>query len=125
MEVAVRRDRTSAQIGRELGLAAATVQKYAREHRIPCDLTPGGHRRYDLDEVRDALSRPAPSLREAPLAVDGGLGTGAAVDRSASAAAERDTRALVAIAHEHEAAPATALQDLFAHARRVLVTTSG
>lgn len=39
-----------------LGLASATVQKYAREGRIPFDLTPGGHRRFHLEEVRAALS---------------------------------------------------------------------
>jgi len=42
-ETRMRRDQTSAQIGQELGLAAATVQKYARDRRIPCDLTSGGH----------------------------------------------------------------------------------
>jgi hypothetical protein len=39
-----------------LGLAPATVQKYARDGRIPFDLTPGGHRRFDVEEVRAALS---------------------------------------------------------------------
>ena len=123
--MSVRRDQTSAQIGQELGLAAATVQKYARDHRIPCDLTPGGHRRFNLDEVREALYSPSPSLRSGPLVIDGDLGSGAPVTYSPAAAAERDTRALVAVAHEPDAAPSTALQDLFAHARRVLVTTSG
>jgi hypothetical protein len=123
--VTVRRDQTSAQIGQALGLAAATVQKYARDRRIPCDLTPGGHRRFNLDEVRGALYSPSPSLRSAPLELDGGLGSGTPVTYSPARAAERDTRALVAIAHDNEAAPATALQDLFAHARRVLVSTSG
>ena len=40
----------------QLGLASATVQKYAREGRIPFGATPGGHRRFNVDEVRAALS---------------------------------------------------------------------
>jgi hypothetical protein len=120
----VHRNRTSVQIGQELGLAAATVQKYAREHRIPFDLTPGGHRRFDLEEVRQALYLTSPNLRAVALTPDGGLGAGAPVTYSPAAAAERDTRALVAIAPDDGATPATALQDLFSHARRVLVSTS-
>jgi excisionase family DNA binding protein len=46
---------SSAQLAQQLGLAAATVQMYAREGRIPFDATPGGHRRFDVDEVRTAL----------------------------------------------------------------------
>ena len=121
----VRRDRTSAQIAQEFGLAAPTVQKYAREGRVPYDVTPGGHRRFNLDEVRAALYDSSPSLRDAPLVLDGGLGAGRPVAYSTAAAAERDTRTLVATAHEDEAATPTALQELFAHARRVLVTTGG
>lgn len=119
----MRRDRTSAQIAQELGLAAPTVQKYAREGRVPYDVTPGGHRRFNLDEVRAALYDSSSDLRDAPLALDGGLGAGGTVAYSTAAAAERDTRALVATAHEDTAVSPTALQDLFAHARRVLVTT--
>jgi len=123
-ELPVRRDQTSAQIGQALGLAAATVQKYAREHRVPYDATPGGHRRFNLDEVRDALYAPSSSLRSSALPLDGGLGSGTPVTYSSVAAAERDTRALVAIADDDEAASPTALQELFSHARRVLVATS-
>ena len=90
------RDQTAAQIGRELGLAAGTVRKYARERRIPCDLTAGGHRRFNLEEVSEALYGHAPSLCSAPLVPDAGLGTGEPVTYSPSAAAERDTKALTA-----------------------------
>lgn len=38
-----------------LGISPATVQRYAREGRIPFSLTPGGHRRFDIDEVKRAL----------------------------------------------------------------------
>ena len=36
-------------------LSAATVQRYAREGRIPARRTPGGRFRYDVEEVRAAL----------------------------------------------------------------------
>ena len=120
----MRRDQSSGQIAEALGLAAPTVQKYAREGRVPYDVTPGGHRRFNLDEVRGALYDPAPKLRDEPLAVDGGLGAGPPVAYSAAAAADRDTRALAAIDHQETSTP-TALEELFAHARRVLVTTGG
>lgn len=123
MEAMMRRQ-TSAEIGRALGLAPATVQKYAREDRIPFDVTPGGHRRFDLEEVRSALYNATSMLREAPLATDGDLGTGEPVTYSPAAAAERDTRALVALPAHGPAPGSTALQGLFAHARRVLVATS-
>jgi hypothetical protein len=38
-----------------LHVGPATVRKYARQDRIPFLTTPGGHRRYDIDEVRRAL----------------------------------------------------------------------
>lgn len=117
------RDQTSSQIGDALGLSAATIQKYARDRRIPYHLTPGGHRRFALEEVRAALYDQQPGLRADPLPLDGGLGVGAPIEHSAAAAAERDTRALVALADEDVAVERTALQDLFDHARRVLVTS--
>lgn len=47
---------TSSQIGDALGLAPSTVQMYARDRKIPFETTPGGHYRFDLDEVRVALT---------------------------------------------------------------------
>ena len=38
-----------------LRLSVDSIGRYAREGRIPFDQTPGGHRRFDLDEVRLAL----------------------------------------------------------------------
>ena len=49
------RKATTSQVARALGVKPATVQAYARSGRIPFDVTPGGHRRFDLDEVRTAL----------------------------------------------------------------------
>jgi excisionase family DNA binding protein len=50
-----RRTCTTANVAAALGLRPATVQMYARNGRIPFDTTPGGHRRFDIEEVRDAL----------------------------------------------------------------------
>lgn len=118
------RDQTSSQIGEALSLSASTIQKYARDRRIPCSVTPGGHRRFNLEEVQAALYDQQPGLRADPLPLDGGLGAGAPITRSAAATAERDTRALVALADDEMVDDRTALQDLFDHARRVLVTSS-
>jgi|SRR5680860_91815 len=47
---------TTAQLAAQLELRPATVQMYAREHDIPFNETPGGHRRFNVDEVRAALA---------------------------------------------------------------------
>lgn len=49
------RDATSSEVAAALGVSAATVQKYARDGRIPFGETPGGHRRFDIEEVKAAL----------------------------------------------------------------------
>jgi hypothetical protein len=46
---------TTSQLARRLGLSPSTIRAYAAEGRIPARLTPGGHRRYDPDEVVLAL----------------------------------------------------------------------
>lgn len=51
---------SSGAISRALGregvlLSAPTLQRYAREGRLPARKTPGGHYRFDLDEVLAAL----------------------------------------------------------------------
>lgn len=56
--VASVRDATTSEIAAALGMSPATVQKYARERRIPFSETPGGHRRFDVEEVRLALGLP-------------------------------------------------------------------
>jgi excisionase family DNA binding protein len=51
---------STGQLADELGVSPSTVRAYAAEGRIPARLTPGGHRRYALDEVTAAL-RPEPA----------------------------------------------------------------
>jgi excisionase family DNA binding protein len=48
---------TTRDIARALDIDEQTVRRYAREGIIPFAETLGGHRRYDLDEVRAALAR--------------------------------------------------------------------
>ena len=69
--MAVKRVHGTAEVAEALGLRPATVQQYARNGRVPFDTTPGGHRRFDIDEVRAALdARRDPRPRPAgPLAL--------------------------------------------------------
>jgi hypothetical protein len=57
---------TTMELAAELGLGASTVRAIAAAGKIPFTTTPGGHRRYDLDEVRRALglAKPPPTLGE-------------------------------------------------------------
>lgn len=41
-------------------LTPPTLQRYAREGRLPCRVTPGGHYRFDLDAVLAALESTTP-----------------------------------------------------------------
>lgn len=47
---------TSTKVGKALGLTKGTISRLAREGRIPCITLPSGHRRFDLEEVKAALS---------------------------------------------------------------------
>lgn len=50
-----RRTARSGEIAAALGLSPATIQSYARNGRVPHDMTPGGQYRFNLDEVREIL----------------------------------------------------------------------
>ena len=63
------RTATTEALARALHVGPAAVRKYARQGRVPFDTTPGGHRRFDVDEAVAALAggrdeaeedRPAP-----------------------------------------------------------------
>jgi hypothetical protein len=76
-------------IARELHVSPETVRVYARSGMIPSQATPGGHRRYDLDAVVEALSaRSSHADRETSelRTVDGrvSLGRPSDVDRLAA-----------------------------------------
>jgi hypothetical protein len=55
-----------ADVAADLALSAATVRGYARSGLIPSDVTPGGHRRFSIPEVRAVLAARAAPPR--PLA---------------------------------------------------------
>lgn len=46
---------TTAVAARAVGVAPTTLQKYAQQGRVPFNVTPGGHRRFDPAEVVAAL----------------------------------------------------------------------
>jgi nucleoside phosphorylase len=57
----VARSARSAEVARIIGVSPATIQRYARESLIPYTTTAGGHRRFDVEEVREALKRSQPT----------------------------------------------------------------
>jgi excisionase family DNA binding protein len=53
---------TSSKLGKSLGLSKATINRLAKEGRIPFIILPSGHRRFDTDQVTAALSNDLMSL---------------------------------------------------------------
>lgn len=51
----VDRSLEAGDLARALRISPDSVGRYAREGRIPFDVTPGGHRRFNVDEVKLAL----------------------------------------------------------------------
>lgn len=115
-----------------LGVSAATVARYARTNRIPFTTTPGGHRRFDLSEVRTAIGSDR-RVNLTAVAVDPGrthIGTGPSLSMSAAHAFERQLRGVETV--PSTTAPATsaprlmprspsAISELVRNARRILV----
>ena len=118
----VQRNMSTKQVAAALNVTESTVQLYSRESRIPFSKTPGGHRRYDLDEVLGALAEETAAL--APPLRGNGLGAGAPVVRSRMHAMDTARRAVVG---EHlepatqDKAAEPAVLTLIDHSRRVLV----
>lgn len=59
---------TSSKLGKALGLSKGTIIRLAKEGRIPSIILPSGHRRFDVDEVKAALSNDLTSLLITPVA---------------------------------------------------------
>jgi len=53
---------TSSKLGKAIGLSKATVIRLAKEGRIPSIILPSGHRRFDVEAVKVALSTDFASL---------------------------------------------------------------
>jgi excisionase family DNA binding protein len=52
----IERIATTAEVAKSLGVSPASVQRWAREGAIPYDMTAGGHRRFNIHEVHQALA---------------------------------------------------------------------
>jgi excisionase family DNA binding protein len=70
---------TSTKLGKEIGLTKKTVNRLAKEGRIPSIVLPSGHRRFNVEEVKAALSTDLASVLIDPAEVtqkDAGNGEG-------------------------------------------------
>jgi excisionase family DNA binding protein len=54
------------EVARILGVSPNTVSRWAREGRLPCQLTLGGHRRFDRRLVEDIRRRLSGTARQSP-----------------------------------------------------------
>jgi len=55
---------TTSEVSRLLGVSPNTVTRWAREGRLPCRLTLGGHHRFErglIEEIRENLNRTGPA----------------------------------------------------------------
>lgn len=78
---------TTKAVAARLQVSPETVRAYAREGLIPARTTPKGHRRYDLDEVLDAVGA---SSAELERVADGDtVSVGRTTDRARLAAGPR------------------------------------
>ncbi len=53
---------TTSEVSRMLGVSPNTVTRWAREGRLPCQVTLGGHHRFErtvIEEIRKTLNRTA------------------------------------------------------------------
>ncbi len=56
---------TRAEVARMLGVSPNTVSRWAREGRLACQMTLGGHRRFDrtmIEQLRSRMSEGAASV---------------------------------------------------------------
>lgn len=117
--VELSRNLKAAQIAEALGVSVDSIGRYARAGQIPFAATPGGHRLFNLAEVRQAL---APSSRapdreifDVPSATLRRRRRRAVVTTSTVTAAKP-----VPAPGPSRAAPSAAVADLVRPARRIL-----
>jgi len=56
---------TRSEVSTQLGVSPNTVTRWAREGRLPCQVTLGGHHRFDrelVEQLRKSLYRPGTRL---------------------------------------------------------------
>lgn len=115
----LKRTLKAAQVAEALGVSADSVGRYARAGQIPFAATPGGHRLFNLAEVRQALTPsgrvPAREVFDVPSATLRSRRRRAVVTASAVAEAKP-----VRAADPSRKGPSAAVSDLVRPARRVL-----
>lgn len=133
MSASVSRTHFPKEVATALGISVDTVARYAREGIIPFDVTPKGHRRYNIEEVRDAL---ASTLSQAPLrlaALQGKkLVAGPEVRVSPQSRLQEDLRATRTVGLAESSSDEktdgrssdSVFDEVLGHARRVLVAAS-
>lgn len=132
MSASVSRSHYPKEVATALGVSVDTVARYAREGIIPFDLTSKGHRRYDLDEVREVLAQtltPAPLQLVASPALQGrGLVAGPEVNVSPQSRLRENLRATRTVElsdspneQDEDRSSDSAFDEVLGHARRVLV----
>ena len=65
---------TTSEVSRLLGVSPNTITRWAREGRLPCRLTLGGHHRYERDaieHIRESLARGATAEAALHTPIDG------------------------------------------------------
>ncbi|MEG9250299.1 MerR family DNA-binding transcriptional regulator [Arthrobacter sp. Soc17.1.1.1] len=113
-----------------LGVSAQTLARYAREGIVPFDTTPKGHRRYNTEEVVEALRWvKEPTVFMEPLGFDE-LVFGSEVVMSPQSRMSQDLRATYTSPitedpvdiSEIQAPSTSAFDEMLSSAKRVLVT---
>lgn len=127
----VKRELLANKLAEALNLSADTVGRYAKAGLIPFEKTPGGHRRFNLGEVRQALaSLESSGIEGLRLPVDDlnplALGPEVVISPSARLRVRlRATRTVPMADNNVVALPvhgASALRDILENARRIRVS---
>ncbi|MHC6591551.1 MerR family transcriptional regulator [Arthrobacter sp. C152] len=136
MSAVVSRTQFPKEVATALGISVDSVARYAKEGLIPFEVTPKGHRRYNVEEVREALASalsPQPlRLGASPEFKGGKLIAGPEVQVSPQSLLQEDLRATRTL--ESAESPADDITDgrssnsvfdeVLGHSRRVLVAAS-
>jgi hypothetical protein len=132
MSPSISRTHLPKEVATALGISVDTVGRYAREGIIPFEVTPKGHRRYDLEEVRSALASeltPTTRLRASAPTQGTRLVAGPDVSASPQSRLREDLRATRTMERSESSEergvegqkPDSAFDEVLGHSRRVLV----
>lgn len=129
MESEYIRRETSSKVAFALSVSPGSVARFAREGRIPFTTTPGGHRRFSIDEVREAIFAEA-KVSLTPLAGSDAMVVtmrGTVLPRSNADARRQARRSVYSGAVESESIGTgiklSVIDEIFSSAQRVLVAS--